>query len=512
MFITNFINKWLKATLLRCFVFSVSCIVLSACVSINPSQQSDPLIAQPEKLSVVASTQISPALLKEELRLIRQKLMDIHPQPFARVSQKVFEQKYRQVEVQLNRAMSRGEFFLKVAPLLSSLNDVHTFLALPKDLQGNYRFDDESLFPIAVIVKDSQIYVAADLSESPYLASGAEIRSINRIKSTEILAKMREFVVKETLPGQDKRIQMDFARLLATLGLAKKNYDIEFQNNGKLETVTISGITNPFNDNSGSPSTSSFYGYSKIGEHASLLWLNDFNETPEVFDAFLADKFNEMERDGVSSLIIDLRYNGGGLSQNLKSLLARVANKPAYWAKSGEIKVSEVLQAHHKSKTRKRRQNKLAWGFQWLPIEWVNELQRSIWWSDPGKNISLKLEPVPPSRNKSLDSVWVLTNGYCYSACSFFVAAVNYYQFGETVGELPGSYAHFQFGYPVEVTLPHSLLKLALPTMRLNFVDQTNEKVIIPKKEISREIDDIRLKRDPALNYVLEKIQVKHRR
>ena len=187
--------------------------------------------------------------------------------------------------------------------------------------------------------------------------------------------------------------------------------------------------------------------------NTALLWLNDFNENPETFSSFLEEKFEQMASYQIENLIIDVRYNQGGLSENLKNLLARLTDEPVYWASQGLIKISDKLKNNHLTKTKARRESKYKWGLQWLPLEWTDKLQHSIYWADPGETITLDLDSITPNGSYRPERVWVLTNGFCYSACSLFVASVNHYQLAKTMGEQTGSLARYQFAYPVKIKL-----------------------------------------------------------
>ncbi|TQV87842.1 S41 family peptidase [Aliikangiella coralliicola] len=449
-----------------------------------------------------ASTQISPELLKEELDLIREHILTIHPQPFARWSKAEFETHIRQLKKQLNYPLSRGEFFLRVAPLLANMHDVHSYVNLPKDQFGDFRRRGEKLFPLAVILHQKKIFVASDLSAEPMVPNGAEIISINQAPVSYLLDKMRSLTVNETPTGQNRRIQMDFTWLLSAMGYARDTYRVQYLWQDQPFELELAGLKLPKSLSNGE-SPVSFYGYSKLTPNTSLFWLNDFNENPEVFEAYLDEKFTQMHEQGIKNLILDLRYNSGGLSENLKALLSRLTHKPIHWAERGVIKISESLKKNHLTKTRQRREDKYSWGLQWLPFEWTDSLQHSIWWSEPGEVINLELNAIEPNSSKNLSGVWVLTNGYCYSACSFFVASVNHHQLGKTLGEKPGSLAKFQFAYPVNIELPHSGLTLTLPTMRLDFTKTNLPDLIMPQEQIRRTQEDIASRRDPVLNRAL---------
>ena len=494
-------------SIFKLFIVGSILLWLAGCASIRPDS-TEPVAVPIEEpvLAAAASTQISPDLLKEELELIESHLKAIHPEPFGRTSQSDFESNLASLKNTIIYPQSRAEFYLKVAPLLASLNDVHSFVHLPKDQFGDFHRRGEKLFPLAVILQQENLYVAADLSNNSSIPAGARVLTINDVPISHIVNQMRKLAVKETPSGQNRRIQMDFAWLMAALGYAAPEYLTKYEFNGEIHEVASVGMEVP------KPSRSpgkviSYYGYSKLTENTVLLWLNDFNEDQDKFASYLEDKFNLMERQGVSNLILDLRYNSGGLSENLKALLARITHKPVHWASKGKIKISKHLKSAHRTNTRHRRESKYNWGLQWLPLEWTNKLQREIWWADLGDYVELQLEPVSPSKNKGLKRVWVLTNGFCYSACSFFVASVKHYELGRIIGEKPGSIAKYQFAYPVTMTLPHSGLRFTLPSMRLDFPETAQEDLILPDLLITRSQQEISRKKDPILAKALREAE-----
>ncbi|WP_196139464.1 S41 family peptidase [Aliikangiella sp. G2MR2-5] len=487
-------------------LFVLFTMTMVGCVSVRERSRVEENAGIDQLTQSTASTQISPQLLIEDLRFIDDNLRKVHPNPFLRVTEQNYNELLDKTLSQLKIGQTRGEFYLKVAPLLASLRDAHSFVHLPKDRRGEFRRRGEMLFPLAVIVDGERLLTAADLSSMPKVPSGAEIEEINGAPVSYLLSRMRQLIVKETQEGQDRKIQMEFAWLLSSLGLARGAYQVKYSFDGENITTEIDGILPPATgDKAGQPK--SFYGFSVLSDKTALLWLNDFNEKPEVFEQFMQDKLALMERHNIGNLIIDIRYNSGGLSQNLKTLLAFISDKETHWAVKAKIKISEQLKQNHRSQTRHRREEKYSWGLQWLPVEWTNKLQHSIYWADNGEYLDLSLEPIESLRKKALKGVWVLTNGYCYSACSFFVASVNRDKSAITLGERVGSLVDVQFAYPVTLELPHSHLKVTLPTMELIFSDPNqasqDNRLILPLVPIKRTESDIQLKQDPVLKRAL---------
>jgi len=480
---------------------------IAGCASLQTEQDQITALEEPvAEPQAVAGTQISPELLRQEMAIFKKQLMAIHPDPFARVSQSEFEAEFNRVYESLNYPLSRTQFYIQLAPLLARLRDVHSYLNLPKDQFGDLSISGERLFPLAVILHQDKLLVAADLSTKPFIPIGAEITTINGAPVDYLLTVMRKLVARETTSGQARRIQLDFSWLLSAMGYAGENYQISYRWQSQQLEKELVGLAIVTPKKSARPA--SYYGFTKLTDTTSLLWLNDFNENPEIFESYLTDKFDQMAQQRVENLIIDVRYNQGGLSENLKNLLAHLTDKPIYWADHGQIKISEKLKNNHVDKTRQRREDKYSWGLQWIPLEWTDKLQHSIWWAEDGEMITLQLDSIEPTDGYRPSRVWVLTNGFCYSACSLFVASVNHYQLGRTLGEKAGSLANNQFVYPVEVTLPHSGLTLTLPTMRLVFAPDNHQELIAPQVEILRSLEDIQHRRDPVLDTALTEAEL----
>ncbi|MGX5175017.1 S41 family peptidase [Aliikangiella sp. IMCC44653] len=476
-------------------------IALSGCSLMPEKTTPEDSSNQTQAIPISADTLVSHHLLQEELKLIKESIQQIHPEPFVRVDRAKFETDYVQVLQGINRPMKRAEFYRRVAPLIASLKDVHSYLSISRDQFGYVSHRQERLFPLAVVLLQEGVFVTADLSPNPLIPPGARLLKINQVATESLVQQMRNMTPKETETGQTRQVQLNFAWLLATLGYSQPVYSVEYEYEDQTYTRALSGLVQAKKTQ---PKTiQSYYGYTELTPSTSLIWLNDFNEEPEVFDRFLDKHFAQMHAQGTKSLIIDLRYNHGGLSHNLTNLLSRMTDKPIDWASHGSLKVSEYLRSMHRTATKQRRMSKYSWGLQWLPLEWTDQLQHAIHWSQQGSLINLDLEPVVPRYQQKSLNFWVLTNGFCYSACSFLVANVNRYGLAHTIGEQAGSDSRVQFAYPVEQTLPHTQLKLTLPTTRFVLEDDSEAfssmKFNIPKQIIARSPQDIAKRSDPLI-------------
>ena len=96
----------------------------------------------------------------------------------------------------------------------------------------------------------------------------------------------------------------------------------------------------------------------------------------------------------------------------------------------------------------------------------------------------------------------VLSNGYCYSACASLVSTLENNQLATIVGEAPGSLTTTQYGYPIEVELPNTGIKVVIPAMKFTLKDEGRE-IIAPENQLERSLKEVILRQDPVLDYAI---------
>ncbi len=508
----------------------LSVLFLSSCATKTPSPSLHSIPTDKAR----ESSLIAVEFLRQDIDQLVRNVINIHPEPFALVSKDDFVGKAEKIKQSLRYPLSRSEFFIRIAPLVAQLRDIHSQIKLPKYSPEQY-LDGLKLFPLAVLYEKGGLYVAADLSHHPQIQSGAQITAINDAPVEYLLDVMQRLTASETSAGMRRRIQVDFPWLLWAMGYANTHYRIEYLSELTAHSVELEGLvpreaikpheedltldqSQNLDERPIKPSVASFYGASRLSQTSQLLWFNDFREQPDQFKQFLEQAFAKMERGSISNLIIDVRYNDGGLSQNIKTLLSFISEKPIYWSQQGEIKTSAALKRLHQRRTKQRRKNKYQWGLQWLPLEWTDTLQYEISWSDRGDKVEVDFEAIEPRPGFKPAQVFLLVNGFCYSACSSLVATANHYSLAQTIGELSGNFARVQYAYPILEKLNNSGLELMLPTMKLNFLRNEKDRkaimneatsLIKPQIPLLRSQQNIKQQQDIVLMKALEIISNK---
>lgn len=75
-----------------------------------------------------SETPIPAEALRGELDFIVRTIEEVHPDPYARISEEVFKEEVERVKTSLDRAMTSAQFYDLVAPLIDKLEDGHTGL------------------------------------------------------------------------------------------------------------------------------------------------------------------------------------------------------------------------------------------------------------------------------------------------------------------------------------------------------------------------------------------------
>jgi hypothetical protein len=451
----------------------------------------------------------TPEQLRSDLAFIKQHIIKVHPAPFSRLSESDFNALYKVARRQVNWSQSRRQFFKTVAPLVAGLSDIHTRLGYPEAEYQSY-LQTTGRLPLALLYTDEGMVVVADQSVKPKIPTGAVISSINGYPMSEINARVSQYIPLETESGQQRMLQMELTKLLWSEYQHQGPYRVDYTWRNKQFSVTLDGVKS-VNPETEKPNNS-HYGSLHLNEQTSLIWLNDFNEDYDVFEAFLEQFFSELKQFNKQNLVIDLRYNSGGISDNLALLLSFVAKEQVYWTDKIQVKVSEPFKEQQKALLNQAKNQKYGSYFGWLPVEFFNSWRWELLFSSDGDIISSGVAPVTPQEDEHFSGkIYVLTNGYCYSACAAFAANIKAHQLGLLVGEPPGSKTIEQFGFPVSVQLPHTQLTLTIPAMRFSNSPAIQKFDEVPMDiMIKRSRVDVLLGRDPLLENVIKITEKEH--
>jgi len=444
----------------------------------------------------------TPAQIREDLIFLDQSLKHIHPEPFARLNPDTYDSHFQQLYQDKSWSQRRHEFYRLITPLISKFSDMHTRVLYPQQ-EYNQFLEQFGKFPLAVLYSSDGLIVVADQQQPSIVPVGSKLLAINSIDINVILDKFSQYVPAETESGQRRMIQMEFSRLLWSIYHLKNNYQVDYLWQGKAYRKVVQGVKQRQTENQ--HNVVSHYGSISINDQTSLIWLNDFNEQYDKFEQFLDQEFQLIRNQNKQSLILDLRYNQGGVTDNLALLLTYLTKQPVHWANRATVKLSKAFRQQHAQMLENAKNQKYGNYLDWLPMEYMNLWQWEILFTSDGDLMETEIDPVISEKEDYFTGkIYVLSNGYCYSACASVIATLQQNQRATIIGEQPGSLTNVQYGYPVQVELPNTGLKLIIPAMKFILNEDAETNQIMPEHQIERRRSHVLSGQDPVFELAMK--------
>ena len=348
----------------------------------------------------------------------------------------LFYKKINQLKDSINKPISVRNFWLEMMQFNSVMSDGHTSLTPldRKELIKSYLQNGGTLFPFEVIIDNNQLVIRQKLNGEPSELDGNTITKINEKPIAEIL---RPLLKRTHGDSENHRKAILATRFSAyywmyfgeqnqfTLDLKKGSHEIK--------DVTVNASNDiPYGDDSFEAN----FQFSLLTKDTGLLTINTFlwlEDESRVF-RFFESVFNEIKKQKLTHLIIDIRKNSGGDDHLwIKGILPYIADKP--W-KTGSIYKLKVI-AGREGEGRK-----------------VGDIVTG--------EISTVYQVVADNPLKYSGAVSVLVGPYTYSSSILFMNVIQDYGFGKLVGDKAGGKSG-QTGGIQRQTLTHSKLLTVVP-------------------------------------------------
>ncbi|MEL0035602.1 MAG: S41 family peptidase, partial [Gammaproteobacteria bacterium] len=192
-------------------------------------------------------------------------------------------------------------------------------------------------------------------------------------------------------------------------------------------------------------------------------------------------------------------------------LLSYLSPLPINWAERARLRVSSEFKDQHSDLVSSTKSDKYTAYLGWLPMEYLNLWQWELLLSSEGDLLETDIDPLIENQDMYFKgNIVVLSNGYCFSACAALLSNLQSHDLATILGESPGSYIGTQYGYPIQVRLPNTGLKLSLPAMEIILhEDVGSTKKLEPNVAIARTKMDVIKNQDIVLKKALEIIREK---
>lgn len=262
-------------------------------------------------------------------------LRAIHPAPFTRVSEEVFDARVRDAKAALPDRIDRKDFSLVVAETLALIRDGHTAHRPYRDA-GDYFASGGKSFPIGVRYEAGKLLVAGWCGETrpPDINDGDALLAIDGKSTENLLQQYRRYVSAETELQQNWTVALRLACFLWLTEGTRETFEVTLtrsSGNTYREQVAAqakpreAAHEEPASKNKAAAFPFAFHG----GGQICLLQARSFWYTlREEFKATLHTVFAQMSERSTTVLIVDLRGNGGGDGELGMDLIRRIAPKP----------------------------------------------------------------------------------------------------------------------------------------------------------------------------------------
>lgn len=427
-----------------------------------------------------------------------------HPGFYRYNSKEEFDHFIDSVKTTVKDSLTELEAYLKLKPIISKIDCIHTGLSLPQEYK-DYLNQNPNLFPFQLFCLGSRAFVVKNHSDCESIQAGDEIVSINGQLMEKIIPELFRLIPSDgynltrkyralyyQFPGWYRSIDLkESFQVIAkhhsierTYQIAGKNFKDIAEEGFLIEPVRAKQLEFKIDNN---------IGYLSIHSFARTV----INRSNQNFRNFIDQTFTQLKTENVKNLIVDLRDNTGGSDPYAAYFTSYFFDKPfRYWDR---IEVTQAVAKEIKGAALKLYYRK--------PV-----LRDSIWYWQKARHIDEFnfYEEQKPARNNFNGKVYILMNGFCMSSCADVIAILSYNKKAILIGqETGGGYQGNNSGMIPESQVKPFDFTLSVPLQKyVNYVDRSVNigRGTMPDYVVNLSIDDILKGNDLELNMANELI------
>jgi len=439
----------------------------------------------------------SPNELKEDLDFLFKTIEEVHPNMYAYISKEEFKPLRDELYRQINRPMTRLEFYKAVAPVVAQLKNGHTFMQPPSGAFAEYIRKGGRLFPLE-FQWDGTAVILKSCASGDDLPIGGEVLAIDNQKAREFLVRTARYFPAENKPYNlgllesgsifpmflwlEKGDAKSMTISSKTMDGVIKEYVVKPLSRNEIESQATANetkhttVTSDKNPN---------YSYRYIPEQET--GLIEFNACADLekFKEFLVEAFNTIKEQNPGNLIIDIRENSGGDSSVGDEFLKYLTDKPFRQFEKIQLKISKQMCKQYKSL-----------GGQ-APDGKIGSLKSSyIGFTHPGDN-----------RLRFKGRVFVLIGPRTASSAMCFAQAIKHFAIGTLVGQETED-TPVNYGECIRGGLPNTGLGFSVACKRfVNAGAVGNGRGVLPDYEVKQKPQDTVKGIDTVLEFTLNLIK-----
>jgi C-terminal processing protease CtpA/Prc len=459
--------------------------------------------------------QLTVAQQQADFKILKQALKHMHPGLERFNTKQEMEGHFAQLKQQLQTPQTERSMFRLLAQFAAKIKCSHTYCNpwnMDKGVKTRLYGANPKKFPFKFKMLGERMIITKDLSEENQLKRGDEVTHINGVAMKEIVAKLRTVAKKDgnAYPQQLANIEgYGFDYYFPLFFEVKPSYQLKVKQfaSGKTIDVAAKGVTIGTQiklhearfgkvksyDDRWSLKIEKGVAYLEVGTFVTWRMKNI------KWKKFLRKAFAQIKQQNIKTLVLDLRSNGGGLTDAAVDLLRYLYKKPFKFNEKVLVKnyqagkVGEYLDTWDKKML-----NPPAKLFAKQANGWYEYL--------PGAKKQWK-----PHKNAFKGKLYVLCSAQNGSGATVTLAHIQEQKLGTIIGQETGGSKEGPIGGQIfYLRLPNTHMELDLPVMR-SFVPMKypqklkKDRGVIPDITVKKSVADIAKGIDTELDFVKKK-------
>ncbi|MFH0883947.1 MAG: S41 family peptidase [bacterium] len=405
----------------------------------------------------------TPEQLQDDLAFLVDRLETLHPDLYAHVSNEEIHAEVQRIEGELVAPMNRIGFYRLVAPLLSRFRDPLTTIAIPYEERNDYLEQGALLLPLDLEVTEDQVTVSHNYSSDTLVAAGSNVLSINNTPIEQLRERLVQYISGTTDPYRYWRLGQHWRELEWLVYGFESPFEVVVRRPGirggpvarNLLGVQQAAIDEDRKNGLVVEETQDPWEYSfQRRESTGLVTVNELEDYPNL-DASMDNLLAELESDGASALVLDLRGTTGSGYHAVQTILSRLSDRLIPVIMASEIRSTKTSRL---------------WFARTLPLyerfypPLFDKGLGKLWKTPIGSMMQLPDEvTLVPANRRYHGSVFVLVNGRSGPAASLLAGLIQSSKLGTVIGREEATAATGINGESFGFDLPNTRLWVKLP-------------------------------------------------
>lgn len=493
---------------------------------------------------------IAPDKLQSDVDYAHRKLEQLHPNLYWYISKSALDHKFDSLKTTISQPMTRLDFHKKLSPVICAVREGHMYAYPP--VKGYTKRQTDSIKKAGVDpllqfdfeYNEGKLIVIKNKSSDKSIKPGAEVVAINGVSPLEII---KEYDHYYTSDGFNTTLKRNFAGTRFSTFYTYKNgisdaLKFDFSFNDSLQTRTIkrriadttgtgkkpnkllttAAIAKQKADKKALRKKKRHNGYDELSKlynrnlhfiesDSSIAVMKIRGFTKGNFYPFYEDSFKKIKDHKSSTLILDLRNNGGGRLSEIVELYSYLADSTFVFIDESEV-TSKTSLALNTPYFKGGGILGVAAKTIFAPVFYSYTLLKVRKKTGEKYTYAMNSKPQKIKPDAFKGKVYVLINGGSFSASCILSSNLKgskraYFVGEETGGTYNGSVA----GVMPVIKLPESDIKIRVGLVFIapHYKTEKDGRGIFPDKQIVPTIKDRINQADPEMEWVLNDIKTK---